>query len=77
MESLEDNLTGKTVMNKEGYTLGVIKGSLTNNHTGESTSILVKPSDQIDPNTYNYNEHGDILFPIASIVNVKDIVIIE
>ena len=77
MTSHEDKLTGKTVMNKHGYILGVIKKSVTNDHTDEETSILVKPSDHIDPMTYNLNDQGDLLLPIDSLVLVKDIVIIE
>jgi sporulation protein YlmC with PRC-barrel domain len=77
MEVQEDKLTGKTLMNKEGYTLGIIKELLATNHTGEATSILVKPSNHIDPMTYNINDQGDLLVQIETLVQVKDIVIIE
>lgn len=77
MKTLEDKLIGKTVMSKEGCVIGVIKGSLVNKHTGKSTSILVKPSKQIDPIVYKHNEQGDILFPLDSVATVKDVVIVE
>ena len=77
METSEDKLIGKTVMSGEGCIIGIIKDSLVDNHTGESTSILVKPSKEIDPQSYKLNEQGDIIFPFDSVSAVKDIVIIE
>jgi len=77
METLEDELIGKIVMSGEGYIIGIIKDSLVDKHTGESTFILVKPSKEIDPQPYKLNEQGDIIFPFDSVFAVKDIVIIE
>lgn len=77
MEILEDKLIGKAVMSGEGCIIGIIKDSSVDNHTGESRSILVKPSKEIDPQSYKRNEQGDIIFPFDSITAVRDIVIIE
>lgn len=77
MEILEDRLIGRTVMSAEGCVIGIIKDSSVDNHTGESTSILVKPSKEIDTQSYKLNEQGDIIFPFDSITAVKNIVIIE
>jgi len=77
MEILKDKLIGKTVMSGEGCTIGIIKDSLIDNHTGEATSISVKPSKEIDTQSYKRNEQGDIIFPFDSVASVKDIVIIE
>lgn len=77
METSEDKLIGKIVMSGDGSVIGIIKDSLVDKHTGESTSILVKPSKEIDPKSYKLNEQGDIIFPFDSVTPVKDIVIIE
>ena len=77
MERSEEELIGKKIMSKEGYVIGLIKGLLLDKNTGESTSILVKPSKEIDPLTYKHNEQGDIIFPLDSIATVKNISILE
>ena len=77
MERPEENLIGKKIMSKEGYVIGLIKGLLLDKNTGKSTSILVKPSKEIDPLTYNHNEQGDIIFPLDSIATVKNISILQ
>ena len=77
MNGSEEKLIGKTIMNNEGYIIGLIKDLLIDEKTGESKSILVKPSKEIDPLTYKHNEQGDIIFPLESIKTVKNISILE
>jgi len=77
MDTLEDELIGKTVMSKEGFFIGVIKSLLVDRNTGGPKSILVKPSKEIDPQRYKLDEQGDIIFPSDSISIVKDIVVVE
>lgn len=77
METLEEELIGKTVMNKKGFVIGVIKGSMIDKSTGKSTSLLVEPSKEINLRMYKLNEQGDIILPSDSLYSVKDIAILE
>ena len=77
METSEDELIGKIVMSGEGRIIGIIKDSLVDNHTGKSTSILVKPSKEIDIGKYKQNKQGSIILPFDCITPVQDVIIIE
>ena len=77
MDRSEEELIGKKIMSEEGYVIGLIKGILSDKNTGESMSILVKPSKEIDLLTYKQNEQGDIIFPLESIATVKNISILD
>jgi sporulation protein YlmC with PRC-barrel domain len=47
-----------------------------NEKTGELLSILVEPSDDVDPRLYHLDKQGYLVFPFDSIRSVKDVVII-
>ena len=49
MKLLESDLRGKTVMSEEGLYLGILRNSLVDERTGQLLSILVEPSEDIDP----------------------------
>ena len=76
MKILENDLRGKTVMSEEGLYLGVLRNSTVDEKTGELQSILVEPSEDVDPRLYHLGDQGHLVFPFGSIKSVKDVVII-
>ena len=71
MRILENELVGKEVMNVEGFLIGVVKDSLKNEATGETRSILVKPSKETEIRLFNLDDEGNIIFPYSSVATVK------
>ena len=76
MKITENELRGKTVMSEEGLYVGILRNSTVNIKTGDLRSILVEPSDDVDPRLYHLDKQGYIVFPFESIKSVKDVVII-
>lgn len=76
MKITEDELRGKTVMSEEGLYLGIFRNSTVDGKTGQLLSILVEPSDDVDPRLYHLDKQGYLVFPFDSIKSVKDAVII-
>ena len=76
MKIPENDLRGKTVMSEEGLYLGVLRNSTVDEKTGELQSILVEPSEDVDPRLYHLDNQGHLVFPFGSIKSVKDVVII-
>jgi sporulation protein YlmC with PRC-barrel domain len=77
MELSEDELIGKTIMSEKGFSIGVIKKFLKESKAGDSETILVSPSKEIDIIDYKTNTQGDIIIPLDSITPIKDVVILE
>jgi len=76
MKITENELRGKTVMTEEGLYLGVLRNSTVDTKTGSLESILVEPSDDVDPRLYHLDNQGQLVFPFNSIKSVKDVIII-
>ena len=76
MKITENELRGKTVMSEEGLYLGVMRNSTVDSKTGQMQSILVEPSDDVDPRLYHLDNQGHLVFPFDSIKSVKDVIII-
>lgn len=76
MKITESELRGKSVMSEEGLYLGILRNSTVDEKTGELVSILVEPSDDVDPRLYHLDNQGHLMFPFESIKSVKDVVII-
>jgi sporulation protein YlmC with PRC-barrel domain len=76
MKLLESELRGKTVMSEEGLYLGILRNSLVDEKTGSLLSILIEPSEDIDPRLYNLDDLGHLVFPFETIKSVKDVVIV-
>jgi sporulation protein YlmC with PRC-barrel domain len=76
MKVLESDMRGKTVMSEEGLYLGILRNSLIDSKTGEVKSILVEPSEDIDPRLYHLDDMGHLLFPFDTIKSVKDVIIV-
>lgn len=76
MKITENELRGKSVMSEEGLYLGIMRNSTVNSKTGQLQSLLVEPSDDIDPRLYHLDNQGHLVFPFDSIRSVKDVIII-
>ena len=76
MRITENELRGKSVMSEEGLYLGVMRNTTVNSKTGKLQSILVEPSDDVDPRLYHLDKQGQLVFPFESIKSVKDVIII-
>ena len=76
MKVLESDMRGKTVMSEEGLYLGILKNSLVDEKTGSLLSILVEPSEDIDPRLYHLDDLGHLVFAFDTIKSVKDVIIV-
>jgi len=76
MRITENELRGKTVMSEEGLYLGIMRNTTCDSKTGSLISLLVEPSDDIDPRLYNLDTQGHLVFPFDTIKSVKDVIII-
>ncbi len=76
MKITENELRGKSVMSEEGLYLGIMRNSTVNSKTGQLQSLLVEPSDDIDPRLYHLDKQGNLVFSFDSIRSVKDVIII-
>ena len=76
MKINENELRGKTVMSEEGLYLGIMRNTTVNAKTGKLQSLLVEPSDDIDPRLYHLDNQGHLVFPFNSIKSIKDVIII-
>jgi len=63
-------------MSEEGLYLGILRNALAEENTGKLTSILVEPSEDIDPRLYHLDNMGHLVFPFDSIKSVKDVIIV-
>ncbi|PNX54288.1 MAG: hypothetical protein BV458_00290 [Thermoplasmata archaeon M9B2D] len=72
-----DALVGKTVLNSQGNIIGVILKSMRNNSSGEITSVIVKPSKDVDVQRYPLSNGGVIIVPFSALSSVKDIIVFE
>jgi len=77
MEKPKDEFIGKTVLNAKGIIIGVIQKSMRDGLSKEITSVIVKPSKEVDVQKYTLTDCGEIIFPFSSLSSVKDIIIIE
>jgi sporulation protein YlmC with PRC-barrel domain len=76
MKVMENDLRGKRVMSDEGMYLGTLRNMTVNEKTGKLESLLVEPSDKIDPRLYHQDEKGYILFPFESVKSIRDVIVV-
>jgi sporulation protein YlmC with PRC-barrel domain len=77
MGNVSDILIGKTVLNAKGVIIGKVQESIKDSISGEVTSVLIKPSKEVDLQKYTVTDRGEIIFPFSSLSSVKDIIVIE
>lgn len=76
MKVFESELRGKTVMSDEGAYLGVLRNVTANDKTGDLVSILIEPSDEIDPRLYHQDPDGHLVFDFAAVRSVRDVIVV-
>ena len=77
MKIFESDLRGKTVMSDEGAYLGILRNTTVAEATGELASILIEPSDEIDPRLYHQDTQGHIVLPFNAVRSVRDVIIVS
>ncbi len=77
MKAFLSDLRGKTVMTAEGDLLGVLEDFIANTRTGHLDSMLIKPSDNVEPRLYKTDAKGRILLSFKSMRAVRDVVVVE
>jgi len=77
MKAFLTDLKGKTVMTKEGDLLGVLDDFIANTRTGHMDSMLVVPSENVEPRLYKTDAKGRLLLPFKSMRAVRDVVVVE
>lgn len=63
-------------MSDEGGYLGVLRNVTANVDTGDLSSILVEPAEEVDPRLFPQDNAGHVVFPFASIKSVRDVVVV-
>ena len=70
------SIAGKEVVNIDGAVLGVLENVIFEVKTGKMVDLVVKPDK--DLNRMKYREEGRfVLIPFASVVAIKDYVVID
>jgi len=77
MKAFLTDLKGKTVMTKEGDLLGVLDDFIANTGTGHIDSMLIVPSDRVEPRLYKTDAKGRILLPFRTMRAVRDVIVVE
>ncbi len=77
MELKNQKFIGKTVMSKEGFTIGQIQKIYKDKKIGGLKTMAIRPSDEIDMQRFTLDKHGDIILPIDELIQVRDVFIFE
>lgn len=68
----KSDIRGKKVLSKDGLYLGILRDSLVDKKTGMINSVLVEPSEEIDPTLYHVDDGGHIVVSFDSVEVVND-----
>jgi len=70
------SIAGKEVVNIDGAVLGVLENMILDVKTGRLVDLVIKPDK--DLNRMKYREEGRfVLIPFASVVAIKDYIVID
>lgn len=72
-----DALIGKTILDSQGSIIGVILKSMRDTSSGEITSVIVKPSKDVDVQRYPLSNGGVLVVPFSALSSVKDVIVFE
>lgn len=76
MKIFESELRNKSVMSDDGTYLGVVRNTTLNAKTGDLVHLLVEPSEEINPNIYERDGNGFLMFPFGNVRSVRNVVIV-
>ena len=77
MRAFFTELTGKTVMTKEGDLLGYLQDFIANTKTGRVESLLIAPAENVEPRLYKLDAKGRIILPFKTMRAVRDVIVVE
>jgi len=70
------SIAGKEIVNIDGMVLGKLEDMILEVQTGKLVDLLVKPNREL--NRMKYREDGKfVLIPFASVVAIKDYIVID
>ncbi len=75
MKLFATELRGKTVMTEDGQILGVLSDFIMDTKTGKIASILVSPSDSVEPRLFKTDAEGRLILSFKSMRAVKDVIV--
>jgi sporulation protein YlmC with PRC-barrel domain len=77
VKSFFADLQGKTVMSKEGEILGTCEDFIADSRSGTLESMLIKPSETIEPRLYKQDARGRIMLPFKTMRAVRDVIVVD
>ena len=77
MKLFATELRGKTVMTEDGQILGVLSDFIMDTKTGKIASILVSPSDNVEPRLLKTYSVGRLILSFMSMKAVTDVFVTQ
>ena len=77
MKLFATELRGKTVMTEDGQILGVLSDFIMDTKTGRIASILVSPSDHVEPRLFKTDGEGRLILAFRTMKAVKDVIVTQ
>ena len=77
MKLFATELRGKTVMTEDGQILGVLSDFIMDTKTGRIASILVSPSDNVEPRLFKTDAEGRLILAFKTMKAVKDVIVTQ
>lgn len=77
MKLLATELRGKTVMSDDGLFLGRLRSITMNEDSGDLSSVLVEPSEDVDARLFKRDGRGYLVFPFGNIRSVRDVIVLS
>ncbi|MEK6987857.1 MAG: PRC-barrel domain-containing protein [Candidatus Thermoplasmatota archaeon] len=77
MKLFATELKGKTVMTEDGQILGVLSDFIMDTKTGKISSILVTPSETVEPRLFKVDPEGRIILSFKSMKAVRDVIVTQ
>ena len=77
MKLFATELKGKTVMTEDGQILGVLSDFIMDTKTGKIASVLVSPSDNVEPRLFKTDAEGRLILSFKAMKAVKDVIVTQ
>ncbi|HEY7587953.1 MAG TPA: PRC-barrel domain-containing protein [Thermoplasmata archaeon] len=77
MKLFATELKGKTVMTEDGQILGVLADFIMDTKTGRIQSMLVQPSENVEPRLFKVDPEGRLILSFKSMKAVKDVIVTQ
>ncbi len=77
MKTFITELTGKTVMTKDGQILGILDDFMINTKTGRLETMLIEPAENLETMLFKLDPEGHVILAFKSMRAVKDVVVVE